>query len=308
MPRPVATPGFRQYAAALTGLPVGYLRPRPADRAFLRGLPDAGLPTPTATVTVRALRQVPKPNPTAFVAEGCRRPATIDMAMTTLLVEHPAARFLVDPAICKDVERRALAELPAILRLAVRPPAGIVSTAQALAEIGNPAIDFALPTHLHWDHVCGLLDLPGVPLWINAPEHDWAMTGPTAPVGGVRPALADRPTTTFTLDGPPVLTFTASHEVFGDSSVIAVDLAGHTPGSIGLLLHTDIGWTLLAGDAAWHHVQIDLLRQKTSYPGCLADVDRRQAFRTLHRLHAVKDRVTIVPTHDHAATAGLWPA
>jgi hypothetical protein len=62
---------------------------------------------------------------------------------------------------------------------------------------------------------------------------------------------------------------------------------------------------LPAGDAAWHTYQIDDIRQKSSYRGGLADEDRAAAFRTLHRLHAVKDRVTRVPTHDPRAAVRL---
>jgi len=35
-----------------------------------------------------------------------------------------------------------------------------------------------------------------------------------------------------------VLTFTRSHDLFGDGSVVVVDLAWHTPGSVSVLLHT----------------------------------------------------------------------
>jgi len=43
------------------------------------------------------------------------------------------------------------------------------------------------------------------------------------------------------------------------------------PGSVGVLLHTCGGYVLLAGDAAWHTYQIESIRQKSSYPGGLAD-------------------------------------
>jgi glyoxylase-like metal-dependent hydrolase (beta-lactamase superfamily II) len=102
-----------------------------------------------------------------------------------------------------------------------------------------------------------------------------------------------------------VLTFTRSHDLFSDGSVVVVDLAGHTPGSVGVLLRTAAGHVLLAGDAAWHKYQVDDIRQKSSYPGGLADEDRAEAFWTLHRLHAVKDRVTVVPTHDPGAAKRL---
>jgi glyoxylase-like metal-dependent hydrolase (beta-lactamase superfamily II) len=117
-------------------------------------------------------------------------------------------------------------------------------------------------------------------------------------VGGVRDSLEGRTTIDYELDGPGVLTFTRCHDLFGDGSVVLVDLAGHTPGSVGVLLHTSAGDVLLAGDAAWHTYQVDDIRQKSSYPGGLADEDRDEAFRTLHRLHLVKDRVMVVPTHD----------
>jgi len=45
-----------------------------------------------------------------------------------------------------------------------------------------------------------------------------------------------------------------------------------------VLLHTSAGPVLLAGDAAWHTYQVEDIRQKSSYPGGLADEDRAEAF------------------------------
>ncbi|WP_329225024.1 MBL fold metallo-hydrolase [Streptomyces sp. NBC_00111] len=252
-----------------------------------------------------ALRQVPRSVPTALIVEGLRQPRRIANSLLSFVITHPEATFIVDPSVCLDVDSRAVAELPAVLRVAVRPPADTVATITALRERSGSGVDFALPTHTHWDHVCGLLDLPELPVHLHRREHDWVMQGSVAPVGGVREALRGRGIVPYELDGPPVLTFTTSHDLFGDGSVVLVDLAGHTPGSIGVLAHTATGWVLLAGDAAWHTDQVDLIRQKAGYPGALADEDRHEAFRTLHRLHAVKDRVAIIPTHDHIAAQRL---
>jgi glyoxylase-like metal-dependent hydrolase (beta-lactamase superfamily II) len=260
------------------------------------------LPQSSVTVSVTALRQVRQSVPTSFIVEGRRQPRRLGNSLASFVVTHPRATFIVDPGVCVDAGNRAVAQLPAFLRRAVSPPADVVPTITALQESAFGAIDFALPTHAHWDHVCGLLDLPDLPVHLHRREQDWVMTGPIAPVGGVRDSLEGRKTVGYDLDGPPVLTFASSHDVFGDGSVVLVDLAGHTPGSVGILLHTNDGWVLLAGDAAWHTWQIDDIRQKSSYPGGIADVDRTETFRTLHRLHAAKGRVTIVPTHDHDAT------
>src|SRR5882757_2960022 len=301
MPQNVQSPTLAACCGALIGLATGAFRPRRADDRFMRSLTDAGLPQSFVTVSVTALRQVRQSVPTSFIVEGRRQPKRIGNSLASFVVTHPQATFIVDPGVCVDAGKRAVAQLPAFLRPAVRPPDDVVPTVTALLESAVGHLDFALPTHAHWDHVCGLLDLPGLPVHLHRREQDWVMTGPIAPVGGVRDSLHGRTTVGYDLDGPPVLTFASSHDLFGDGSVVLVDLAGHTPGSVGIVLHTVDGWVLLAGDAAWHTWQIEDVRQKSSYPGGIADVDRSETFRTLHRLHAVKDRVTIVPTHDHDA-------
>ncbi|MFD3509674.1 MBL fold metallo-hydrolase [Nocardia sp. NPDC058666] len=293
----------RSVGSAVTGA----VRPRRPDRRFLASLPDHGLPRGTTTVELTVLAQNAKSVPTAAIVEGIFAPRRIESAMMAFVVRHPKATFLVDPGICADVEGQVVAELPHILRLAVRPPKDIIDIRESLhrSAIDPETIDFALPTHLHWDHVAGLLDLPDLPLRLHRPEHDWAMAGPVAPVGGVRRAVRDRPLDRYDLDGPPVLTFARSHDLFGDGAVLLVDLSGHTPGSIGLLLRTERGPVLLPGDAVWHNLQVEELRQKSGYPGILADNDRTETWRTVHRLHAIRGAVRIIPSHDHRA-ACAW--
>ncbi|OBF54700.1 MBL fold metallo-hydrolase [Mycobacterium sp. 852002-53434_SCH5985345] len=303
---PVRSPSLRQCCSAATGLVWGAVRPRRPDHTFLRSIADAGLPGPRRTVTVTALPQVPRSVPTAAIVEGTFTPRRVGNSMTSFIVSHPDATFIVDPAVCRDVERRAIAQLPAVLRVAVRPPADTVPTVTALHRLPEPpALDFALPTHAHWDHVSGLLDMPDLPVHLHRTERDWIGSGPVAPVGGVRDSLRGRPVVDYELDGPPVLTFARSRDLFGDRSVLLVDLPGHTPGSVGVLAHTGRGWILIAGDAAWHWLQIEKVRQKSSYPGVLVDEDRDEAFRTLQRLHLARHAVTIIPTHDHQAALGL---
>jgi len=303
---PVRSPTALQCCTAATGFVWGLVRPKRPDQRFMRSIVDAGLPDAGGTVTVTALAQVPRSVPTAAIVEGVFAPARVENSLTSFIVTHPDGTFIVDPAVCLNAEHRAIAQLPAALRVAVRPPPDTIPTITALRQLPEmPQLDFALPTHAHWDHVSGLLDLPDLPVHLHRIEHDWIASGPVAPVGGVRDSLRDRPVVHYDLAGPPILTFTRSHDVFGDNTVILVDLAGHTPGSIGVLAHTRPGWILIAGDAAWHELQIEKVRQKSSYPGALVDEDRDESFRTLHRLHAARHAVTIIPTHDHQAALRL---
>lgn len=214
-------------------------------------------------------RQVP-----ALLAEGRWRPRTLPLANVSHLVEHPAARILIDPGTPVDLQP-VIAQLPTPLRQLVRPARRPLATVEAL-ELGGvepSSLDLALPTHLHWDHVSGLADLPGLELAAHEDEWNWALRSPSPPTG-IGPALTERRTRKYALDGPPVLTFPRSHDLFGDGAVTLVDLAGHTPGSVGVLLHTTDGWVLLIGDVAWLGCQVGEARQKSAVPGAFVDADR----------------------------------
>jgi glyoxylase-like metal-dependent hydrolase (beta-lactamase superfamily II) len=280
-------------------------RPRRPDSRLLASLSREALrPLPIArrTVRLRTLRQRPRRVPGWLLFE--RLAGADEISLQSMVIEHPEAPVLVDPAVARGVHDRVMPELQPAIRAVVRPPTTTVPTIEALAEAGIIP-DLALCTHAHWDHVSGLLDLPGLPVVLHEAEIDWAATGELAPAGGVRAGLASRPLRSFVLMGPPVLTFARSHDLFGDGSVVAVDLAGHTPGSVGLLLATDDGSVLLVGDVAWHSAQVEQLRQRSALPGCLVDEDREQTWRTLHQLYVLPPQITVVPAHDHAR-ASRW--
>ncbi len=293
--------------AALAATPAKLLRPRRPDPTFLADLTVAAIPQARNTVRFTALMQGRLSAPTTIVAEGARSLSETRMAMGAFLVEHPRARFLVDPALCAGVHDRVLPGMPLPVRVLVAPKKPVLGLADALAalDLTGEDIDFALATHLHWDHVSGLLELPNsLELRVPAIEYEWAMSGAEAPYGVVRAPLRDRAVGHVELDGPPVLTFPRSHDVFGDGAVVLVDLAGHTPGSVGVLLAVDDGTrVLLAGDSVWNALQIRLVREKAPMPGQLFDADRDRAFETIQRLHALPDGIEVIASHDFAAVA-----
>ncbi|NYI72595.1 glyoxylase-like metal-dependent hydrolase (beta-lactamase superfamily II) [Naumannella cuiyingiana] len=277
--------------------------PRRGDRRLLAryaALADRPLPPARGTVRLQTLRQRPRPVPSRLTFE--RLAGADQLSLQSFVIHHREATILLDPAFPREVNRQVMRELQPMLRRAVQPPSDLLPTMDALREAGIDP-DLAHSTHAHWDHVSGLLDLPGLPAVMHADEIAWAAEGERAPVGGVRRGLAGRELLEFSLDGPPILTFDRSHDLFGDGTVRLVDLAGHTPGSVGVLLATDGGPVLLVGDTAWHGLQIDELRQRSGYPGCLADEDRELTWRALHRLHVLQEQLPVVPAHDHQRAA-----
>lgn len=291
--------------AALAATPRRLLRPRRPDEAFLARLESVPQAPVRATVRLVALLQARSSAPTTIVAEGVRSLGTLRLGMGAFLIEHPRARFLVDPAMCAGVHDRVVPGLPFPVGMLVAPEKPVLGLADALAghDLSGEDIDFTIATHLHWDHCSGLLELPdSVELRVPAREYEWAMSGATAPHGVVRAPLRGRSVGHVELDGPPVLTFPRSHDLFGDGAIVLVDLAGHTPGSIGVLLAVDDGTrVLLAGDAVWNTLQIKLIREKAPMPGQLFDADRDSAFETIQRLHALPADIEVIAGHDFDA-------
>lgn len=288
---------------ALAATPRRLAQPRRPDHQLLTSLTVADPPPARRSVKLTPLVQAHRTSPTMVVAEGVFQPLRLTLAMTSFLVEHPHARFLVDPALCADVHESVLPHFRTPFRQLVTPARPVTGLPELLERAGTAPdqVDFALPTHLHWDHISGLKELDDhLPVRTLAAEETYALHEDQR--GVARHLLQDRSLEHYELDGPPVLTFTSSHDVFDDGSVILVDLHGHTPGSVGVLLTlTDDRRILLAGDAAWHSMQIKLLREKAPMPGDLVDTDRDATFTTLHRLHALPHTIDVIPSHDHSA-------
>ena len=281
----------------------GLLRPRQPSGSELAEIRYVEPPAATSGVRLRAILQNHWDAPTAGVIEGQLTPATTTMTIGAFVVEHPSGTFLADAGICADAHTRHLAELPALVRKISAGPAPDAGLADALRSAGvDPdTLRFALLTHVHWDHVSGLAELPGLPARISAAEVPFADPDAPARPGVVPAALRGVRFEPVELDGPPVLTFPASHDVFGDGTVLLCDLSGHTPGHVGILLTLRSGRRLLlAGDAVWNSAQLRLVRQRPAVAR-LADADPEAAYRTVIRLAKLPREITVLPAHDHDA-------
>ncbi len=122
------------------------------------------------------------------------------------------------------------------------------SLAERVAEM-RVEPDRVICTHLHEDHSSGALGL-GLPVeasameWARLDEPDAESMGyPVTELTGVQRR-------TIELDpSEPLGPFGASARI--NTDVIAVDSAGHTPGSISLLVCLGAAWVLICGDAVY---------------------------------------------------------
>ncbi|MCY7270521.1 MAG: N-acyl homoserine lactonase family protein [Sphingomonas bacterium] len=106
----------------------------------------------------------------------------------------------------------------------------------AVLRLTPSDIDVVGISHMHGDHVGQAADFPGAKLLIGKKDLDLSK-GPEDPFGPWRGAGAR----VQPMDGGDV-------DVFGDGSVIALNLPGHTPGHMALLVKLASGNVMLTGD------------------------------------------------------------
>ncbi len=220
--------------------------------------------------------------------------------MGAILVRHPLGDVLFDSGFSRDVEAH-FRTTPRLMQLTSE-YAEEATVAEQLrhAGIALTALKGVVLTHAHWDHVSGLADLPGVPVWVNPDELSFIESGDAST------ALARQLGTgnyhVYNFDDGAYLGFARSHDLFGDGSVVLVAAPGHTPGSIIAFVHSADGrHYALIGDLVWQKEGINLPAERPWLPRQLVDTDAaavRQLIVQMHQLQRSIPGLVVVPAHD----------
>jgi N-acyl homoserine lactone hydrolase len=181
-------------------------------------------------------------------------------------------------------------------------------TAQ-LATLGYAPtdVDTAILSHLHEDHIGGLCELRGADLLVAAAE--WAqLSGPGPELRGFLrkhitiPGLKWHQLDLQPTADPAVAPFTKSLDVMGDGSLILLPTAGHTAGSMSLLVRRrQRSPLLLVGDLTYGAEL--LLRGQVPGVGV-----RKRLVETTAKVLALKETMpdlVILPAHDPTAAQRL---
>jgi glyoxylase-like metal-dependent hydrolase (beta-lactamase superfamily II) len=126
-----------------------------------------------------------------------------------------------------------------------------VTTREWLASQSEPLAGVFL-THLHLDHVMGLPDVPSnTPIYAGPGEPDASQFLNLFSRGTIDAMLeSSGPIQEWSYAGDPDGRFTGIIDIFGDASVWAIHVPGHSPGSTAYLVRTPDGPKLLVGDAS----------------------------------------------------------
>ena len=231
-------------------------------------------------------------------------------AIASIAVKHPAGLLIIDPAFGRSIADDLHHAGPIVMTVM-----GSERTKQPLVKVMEQAgmaasdVRYAVITHAHWDHTGALGDLPNARVLIARKELDWVtpFTG-FFDHGVMTHHLKRAKANLFAFDfkGPAIDGFPGSFDVFGDGAVVAVPLAGHTPGSTAFLVRGKGGVTwLFSGDTTWTSRGVELPAHKTLRA---FDSDLEALSSSIGLLHAFqvnRPDVKVVPAHDGAALSAL---
>ena len=220
--------------------------------------------------------------------------------MAAVLVEHPQGALLIDAGFGRNVDQH-VKTTPALMRATSR----YEKETPAVEQLARAGFDLkqlkgVVVTHAHWDHVSGLEDFPGVPVWLTQPELDFINSGDRAVA--LASSLGPKNYRVYGFADGKYLGYDTSYDVFRDGSVVLVPVPGHTPGSIIAFVNTpDNKRYAFVGDLVWQREGIELPAERPWLSRRLVDHDAAGVRAEIARLHRVKERnpdLIVVPAHD----------
>lgn len=243
----------------------------------------------------------------AFAWRGGSWRHAIDFGMTGYLIHHPRGDLLVDTGFGREVDAHAK-RLPLLMQLTTTYRKGTPIAAQFdAAGYDYRQLAGIVLTHAHWDHISGIPDLPGIPVWVDADERAFIDSG--ASMSGLARSLGGLPYHVYDFAGGAYFNFERSDDVWGDGSVVLVPAPGHTPGSVIVFVNLPSGARYaLLGDLVWQRQGIELPAERPWIARQLVDEDSAQVRENIERVAAIHRRypeIHLVPAHDAAAAAEI---
>lgn len=222
----------------------------------------------------------------AYLYEGQQK----RLIASCYLIKHGDRYLLWDTGLSGAMEGQTREDGPFRMSLRER-----IVPQLARLNVRPEQISFVGISHYHFDHTGQLADFPGATLLIGTP--DWEVVR-----SGQGPEGLSAPFQRWIDGGGTVTPVGGDRDVFGDGSVVMLNLPGHTPGHHGLLVRLAGGRNfLLSGDQFHFNEQI----ANAGVPSF--NVNRADTLASSARMLAIADNLDaeLVIQHEPADIAKL---
>lgn len=244
--------------------------------------------------------------------------SSLGFTASGILVHHPKGTLLIDVGQSRAFHSE-IGGVPLTQRPYLRAVPGALVGGQPAADVLRQAgveptaLRWIIPTHVHSDHLGGVMDLPPVPVLLSPAEATHLRNAASQQPFNVMPQHAAHiahNVTTLAFDRGPYEVFGKHADIMEDGSVVVVPLEGHTPGSVGVYINTARGRLFNAGDAINDMEALDGLRGKQFY---LAPTDNNahqadHQVAVLAALHAFSPTLAILPAHQRTQWVRVFGA
>ncbi|WP_052316614.1 N-acyl homoserine lactonase family protein [Thioalkalivibrio nitratireducens] len=234
----------------------------------------------------------------------------VEVPLNVFVLEHPKGLILFDAGLDTAVltnptyvdSRIGRFFMRRLFRLKMRAEETITNK---LAGLGFDAADVrkVVVSHLHFDHVGGIAEVPQADLLVS--RNEWAqLSGPHPERDFIFGEHVQRPGARWQVvdfehtHDPLLAPFGGCHDVMNDGSLILLPTPGHTPGSISMLARIKgRAPVLLIGDLAY---EAELL-MKDQLPGTGNKAQLIDSYEKVRDLKQHLPELVILPSHDFAA-------
>lgn len=220
--------------------------------------------------------------------------------MAAILVQHPDGDLLIDAGFGRDVDAHFLTT-PFLMQNLAEYEKGVPARDQLDAQGYDVSrLRGILITHAHWDHVSGVPDFPDTPVWLPREEREFIRSDD--PAAALAHGFENVDYRILEFGDGPYFGFPDSRDVYGDGSVVAVPMPGHTPGHIGVFATLPSGTRyLFVGDLVWMREGLTRPAERPFIARRLVDHDPaevRAAIRQVNILLRTHPDLIAVPAHD----------
>ena len=238
----------------------------------------------------------------------------LDTNFSAFLVQHGDTLLMFDTGLGRHVATQYEQDMRWWERPFFRYEDPVTPVQAQLAAAGVGPVRQIVLSHTHWDHASAIDDFPGVPVWV--PRQEMAMVEKARAgqrgAGGAWPSQVASPQIDWhplTFNQPAYEGFEASHDLFGDGTVVFVPMFGHTPGSTGLFLRLSSGKRVfLVGDVVWASGALKEGAPKIWAARHIVDHDVDQTAEAVRKIREVQRRrpdLVVVPAHDSVSQDAL---